>query len=114
MRYLVFVLLLCLSVPAHAWSEADTRRQVGYFVLHTIDWGQSLGQYDEYSETNPILGSHPSRGDVNRYFLLTGIAHYGISRSLPPAYRKWWQRVTIGVQAGAVAHNFSIGVDVRF
>ena len=46
--------------------------------------------------------------------LLTGLAHYGISRALPSGYRKWWQRVTIAVEAGVVAHNFSIGVNVRF
>lgn len=120
MKVILLVVLLVVSAPVYAWSEADTRRQAGYFVLHTIDWMQTLdisqncrNGRDRY-ERNPALPSCPDRGEVNRYFLLTGVAHYGISRALPQPYRKWWQRVTIAVQVGTVAHNASIGLRVRF
>lgn len=117
-RYLTASLLLCASMSAHAWSEADTKRETTYLILHAIDWVQTLdisGQCpDRFVETNPILGECPSRGEVNRYFLLTGIAHYGVARLLPPKQRRWFQYITIGIEAGVVAHNLNIGLHVRF
>jgi hypothetical protein len=34
--------------------------------------------------------------------------------ALSPEYRKWWQYVFIGVEAGVVASNLSIGLGVGF
>lgn len=119
-KHLTAVLLLLASQCANAWSEADTQRQTGYFILHVIDWGQTLDISESctsggtYYETNPILGECPSRGEVNRYFLLTGLAHYGISRVLSPTQRRWFQYVTIGIESAVVAHNFNIGIRVEF
>jgi len=115
-RYAIAILLLCASTSALAWSEADTKRELAYLTLHTIDWSQTLdiAESDEFFERNQVLGSHPDRGEVHRYFVLTGLTHYGISRALPPNYRKWWQRITIATRAGYVAHNISIGVEFRF
>lgn len=120
MRIIVFVVLLGVSGSVHAWSEADTRREWAHGILLAADHGQTLdisrdchNGLDRY-ERNPLLSSCPDRGDVNRHFLLTGIIHYGISRALPRPYRKWWQRVTIAYEAGFVAHNASIGLEVRF
>jgi hypothetical protein len=119
MRYCIIVVLLCVAQPASAWSEADTRREVGYLTLHAIDWGQTLDIAEQcghtnYYEHNPVLGKCPSRGDVNTYFALTAIGHYAVSRALPPKWRKRWQYVTIGVQVGAVANNIKIGLEVKF
>lgn len=141
MRTFLLAILLAVSAPVQAWSEADTRRQVGYFVLHTIDWGQTLDisgkcsrteigrqivisdgelaiqtryKQPEHLESNPILGKCPSRGEVNRYFLLTGLTHYGISRALPQPYREWWQHVTMTFEAGVVEHNLNVGIRMRF
>lgn len=143
MRLFVLLLLLCPAV-ASAWSEADTKRQVAYTTLHIIDWGQTLdisnrcepdtrtteNDYKtlpggsnqtttetdppEVNELNPHLGSCPSRSEVNRYFLVTGLGHYAVSRMLPSPYRKWWQRVTIAVEGATVAHNISVGVRIRY
>lgn len=114
-RLLILIIALIPSV-SFAWSEEDTQRQLTYTTLHVIDWGQTLdiAESEEYYETNPILGRNPTRGEVNRYFLLTGLAHYGISRMLPPKHRKWWQRATIAVESGIVSHNIMIGVNIQF
>lgn len=122
-RYLVLLLALVAS-PAFAWSTGDTVLESGYLTLHVIDWGQSLQishfcnssdpEQRNYYESNPILGSCPSRGAVNRYFLIGGIAHYAISRALPQPYRRLWQFVSIGMEAHSVSGNFDLGLKIRF
>src|SRR3990167_90446 len=84
------------------WSSDDTNRQLGYLLLHGLDWGQTKSiarNPNKYYETNPILGKHPSAGDVDRYFALTGLGHVGLSLLLSdPKWRKRFQNVTIGLE----------------
>jgi len=40
--------------------------------------------------------------------------HYFISEALPEKYRAPFQWVTIGIEGGAVVHNFSIGISAGF
>ena len=80
-----------------------------------IDWAQTrkiANNPDDYHEHNPILGKHPSTGEVDVYFTASIAAHMAVSMVLPPEYRKWWQYVFIGVQAAAVGSNISIGLGV--
>lgn len=117
----VLALSLCIATPvqADAWREEDTQRQLAATALMVIDWGQTLdiskqcgGGY--YYETNPLLGTCPGRGDVNRHFAGSILLNYGIARVLPANYRKYWQHLTIAVEAGYVANNYSIGLKVDF
>ena len=99
------------------WSTADTYRQSGVVALMGIDWAQTrkIAQNpDKYSEMNPVLGSHPSTEKVDAYFLTCAAAHTVVSMVLPPEYRVLWQYIWIGLEAGTVAHNASIGLGVGF
>lgn len=116
--YTIFLLLL-LACPSHAgeWTKADTAREVAYLALHVVDWNQTLYIVDhprEFHECNPILGSHPSRGEVNGYFIATGLLHplvsYGLKKYAPPGWSEAWQYITIGVELGITAHNASVGI----
>lgn len=102
---------------ADPWSEADIAREAAWIVSHTIDWGQTLdiaANPDRFYETNPILGDHPDRGDVNRYFIVTTAAHIAITHLLPEGWRPAWQYVTFGISAGLVWHNYRIGLRLNF
>jgi hypothetical protein len=118
MKY-ILLFLLCFSahaddwVPAD-WSSGDTTRQTGYYVLHVIDWAQTryIAANPIYWEKNTLIGS--SLGDINAYFIGTGLFHYAISAYLPPDYRRRWQWFTIGLEAGVVASNLRIGVKLKF
>lgn len=103
-------------VQADTWSRDDSTREAMYLTLHVIDWGQTrdIVQRDDIFETNPILGADPTTSDVNRYFILTGLLHVGVSYALPSKYRKYWQNITIGVQAAVVGHNAQLGLNVEF
>lgn len=110
--------IACLVLSGCAnggWNAADTYRQSGVVALMTVDWAQTrkiAKNPDRYSENNPILGSHPSTGEVDAYFLTCAVAHTAVAMALPPKYREWWQYVFIGVEAVAVGHNMSIGLGV--
>jgi hypothetical protein len=91
--------------------------ELTYMSWHVADWAQTRQIAQEpqhYRELNPLLPEHPTLGQVNRYFLLTAAAHVVISSMLPEKQRKVWQYLTIGVEAGMVGRNYSIGVTGRF
>ena len=100
------------------WTKADTAWQLGYLALHVADWGQTRNivkrEGEGYYETNPILGRSPSLRRVDTHFAVTALAHTAISYALPPDWRRRWQMVTIGIEAGYVGYNYSIGLKMDF
>lgn len=117
LRSVVLVLTPLISTPVSAeWTRADTHRQLAFTSLQVIDWLQTrdIATDPNRTELNPILGSHPSLGEVNAYFAATTLLHWGISYMLPPEERKAWQCIWIGAQAGNVTRNFQLGVGLRF
>lgn len=119
----VFLILLLLSCPACAdeWTRADTYREVAYFALHVADWGQTLEISDhpeKWHEHNPILGSHPSRGEVNAYFIATGLLHpvvsYGLRKYAPDGWVQAWQYGTIGIELYCTSSNMRLGIGFGF
>ena len=113
---LCLFLLIPFSSGASDWTREDTYREATYLTLHTIDWAQTrnIARNPLYYEQNAILGKHPSVGKVDGYFVLTGLAHIAISYYLPTEYRKAFQYITLGIEGGAVAHNISLGIGVKF
>jgi hypothetical protein len=112
-------LAICCSAVAHAgdWSSADTRREAIWLTLHAIDWGQTrtaARHPEKWDETNPLLGTHPSVGEVDRFETALTFVHVGIAYYLPQEWRKWFQRVTITTKAIAVGRNWHYGVAVDF
>lgn len=79
----------------------------------TIDLAQRRGQYREMS--SPLFGSHPSRGRVIATFTVGSALHYGVTMAMEHAGASQrtvniWEAVTIGIEAGCVARNYSIGL----
>lgn len=67
----------------------------------------------EYHETNPILGDCPSTSRVATYFIASGLAYTGIKFMLPEKYREQFSWLVLGVEVGAIAHNFNIGIKLQ-
>lgn len=116
LKFAIILLITTSSAYADEWTSTDTKREVAYQSLAVVDWLQTrnIARNPDYWEQNVLLGNHPSVARVNQYFALTGIAHYFISEALPEKYRAPFQYISIGVEIGAVAHNFSIGITVKF
>lgn len=120
-KVLFAFILLCCSGPSGAdnWSTADTWRESTWQVVNVIDWGQTLDIENcqpshRCREVNPLLGDNPSRMDINRYFAVGALLHYGISKWLPTKTRKNWQYITIGFGLSTIYSNYRVGVRVSF
>lgn len=67
-----------------------------------------------YYETNPIIGRHPSRGRVNRWFIASHVVNTGIVLALPKKWG-WGYAVAVTVfETGYVMRNKAIGLQVKF
>ena len=107
----------CATFKLDPWTKNQMLLQGTSLTLNVIDWGQTLdiaGNPDEYYETNPILGEHPSRAEVNRYFACFMGAQVLITHLLPSEYRKWWLGCNIMVSGYYVQNNYRIGLRVNF
>ena len=116
---LKFLLLFCISFHAFAdeWTSADTKHELVYLVLHSTDWMQTryISKNPSYLyEQNNILGKHPSIAKVNNYFAATALMHFGVAYLLPREYRRSFQYITMGVEIGAITHNYQIGIKLNF
>ena len=122
MKILVLIILLLIFFPTSSyagdWSPSDTKREVAYLTLHIIDWAQTRdiarNPREGRKESNPILGPAPSVGEVNSYFMATGLGHLAISYLLPSNPRFMWQGFTITIEAFVIGHNYSAGVGFDF
>lgn len=113
--------LALLALPGAAaagdpWSRADLAWQGLFVATAAVDWGQTLDLIERpgYWERNPILGEHPSRGEVNAYFVLGLTAHTVIADRLSGPHRRWWQAGWVLVELVVIAGNQGRGIEVRF
>jgi hypothetical protein len=118
LKKLLLSLLLAIS-PLSAsdpWTRADTLREVSYVLLCTADLlqTQQIRNTPGAHETNPILGSYPSNGTINTYFLVSAIIHVGVAYMLPTKYRIAYQELTIGFQVAVVLCNARIGLVIKW
>ena len=118
MKNLLFILLfISSSAFADPWTTGDTGREATFQTLWAIDALQThtiAENPDQWHEENSYLGLHPTIGAVNRYFLVGSVLHAGIAYMLPEKYRAPFQYGTIAVEVGYVAHNYSIGISMKF
>ena len=108
--------LACLSLSAGDWTKADSLRQGAVLAAFYADYTQTcqIAQSPNLRELNPILGPHPSRTAINRYFITGAALHTAIAYFLPTDARRKWQNGTIAIEIGFIAHNqFNLDVRVR-
>lgn len=108
-----------LAVTCHAqdpWSRADLVREGAVFAVSTVDWAQTLNITERpgYWEQNPVIGLHPTRGQVNRYFATSLLLHAGIVWVLPSRFRSSFQCASIGWELAIVGHNARLGLRITF
>ena len=114
----IFAILgLSGPVAASEWTDTDTAWQAGYLLLHVADWRQTLNiakNPDRFYEVNPLIGEHPSESKVNTYMAASAALHTGIAYTLSGKWRRRFQQVTIGMKAGIVGYNYSVGIRLDF
>ncbi len=124
MKTTIAVLALLVVEPVYAsdWSETDTAFQAALVAVSLVDWAQTIGftqhpQCDAtrcvyWMEMNPLLGSQPSRTQVNLMIPASILVHTGVAWLLPQPYRRIWQSVGITVELAAVGNNVRNGVSL--
>ena len=90
-------------ILALALTAADAS-QTAYLSRHN---GPNCGHMQE---DNPVLGHYPSQAKIGAYFAGSAGLLLAGNALLPPQDAKILNYVWIGVEAGAVAHNLSLGV----
>jgi hypothetical protein len=110
------LILISISrrAAADAWTPADSALEATYVTLAAADYLQTRQIARDGRESNPIMGSHGQRVDVNLYFAATTAAHVVAAALLPQPYRAIVQMVGISVQATTVGRNYAAGYVVRF
>ena len=116
-RILFICLLLtgCSGKHFEPFSHKDTALQVVYTAATVADWRQTQKlRAAGWDDRSPVLGSHPSRNQVDTYIPLGIIGHGLVTWYLDPAYRPVWQYSWIAIEADAVEHNINLGFKVDF
>ena len=124
--------ILCIVTVTYAgeWfatmSTGDLALASASSLLLGVDWAQTrytAAHPQSFSETNAILGVHPSLGAVNTYFGAVIPLFWLTAWALPPkedhGYKRFINReyfsISIGLmELGYVGHNARIGVGMRF
>jgi hypothetical protein len=110
-------LILWMGLGGCASAQADEilKLEIAYQSIAAVDMLQTLNIENEHwcEETNRLLGKHPSNKEVISYFIATGVIHAIITSKLPVKYARVFEYVTIGFEAGTVAHNYSIGMRIK-
>lgn len=106
------ILLMLITSSAHAELGDNDWRNAGY-VLHFIDYLQTreIATSPKFYEANPLIGENPSITRVNTFFIIDALIHAGIQHT---KYKQYWNVVFVGFKATAVAHNFRLGVRLKF
>ena len=92
-----------LALTALAADWLGTREMVNHPAYDPL--GREL-----WSEVNPLLGRHPSVGDVDKYFLVAAATYLLVQQILPEPWDSRFRRLTIIVEVGCTASHFGIGV----
>ena len=129
MRILITILSIAIlsgCTMSKNWTKQERNLEYAWVAMHLVDWATTrdvAANQDKFEEYNPVLGKHPTMGEVDTYMGASIIAHTLITNMMPRKYvfgnrilypRKYWQHITIGVKGGTIANNLSVGCRVRF
>jgi hypothetical protein len=107
----------CLVHAAEPWDRTDKTLAAAMVTMLVIDWGQTryiAKNPDQFEERNPLLGKHPSVGDVNRHFVLAIGGSLLIGNYLSSRHRKIFFGAITAAEVAVTIHNNSIGLKVSF
>src|SRR5262245_61289754 len=98
-----------------SWKPAHIALAAGFVTTLWIDAAQTreamaLG----YREMNPILGPHPSEGQINTYTVLAGLTVMGVAAAVSPRWRPWVLGAALAVQVVTIAATVRQRITIPF
>jgi hypothetical protein len=109
--------LLVIGGPpsAHHWSAAQIALAASAATALLVDHAQTTQALGEgWSETNPVLGAHPTRSALTTYTVAALIGMLGVGAALPDRWRTGWFALMSAVEISAVAGNARLGLHIGF
>ncbi|HEX4601430.1 MAG TPA: hypothetical protein VH116_08555 [Gemmatimonadales bacterium] len=104
-----------LSEEPRTWSVPYVALAGAFTLALWIDAAQTRDALRRgYAEANPVLGPHPSEGQVNTYTALAGLTVLGAASAAPPRLRPWLLGAALAVETYAIAGNVRAGIAMRF
>lgn len=113
-------ILMNLSIIAD-WGQtrdiATSARTVRPYAESCTVCGSLDRQEYQYNETGPaslVIGEHPSRGQVDAFFVGSLLVHNGAMIALPKKYRPYYAGAVTAFETYFVVRNNSIGIKIDF
>lgn len=117
MRFaLILCMLLILAAPARAeWSGLDYTLAGTFLTLHLVDRAQTIRALEDGGEElNPILGSNPTRAELDRFIFLTGAGVLWFAHWAGDEKRPYVLGLAAAIKAAVVYRHHSFGLEVHF
>jgi hypothetical protein len=97
------------------WSRAHVVLAASFAMALWIDAAQTRNAMERgYREANPILGPHPSSGQINAYSVIAGLTVIGVAAAVPPRVRPWLLAAAFAVEAVTIAGTVRQGIAITF
>lgn len=98
-----------------SWKPAHVALATSFAVALWVDAAQTRDAMERgYREANPILGPHPTEGQVNTYTVIAGLTVLGVAAVVSPRARPWVLAAAFAVEAATVALTVRQGIAITF
>lgn len=98
-----------------SWTTAHIALASAFAIALEIDAAQTReAMRHGFLEMNPILGRHPTVGQVNTYTAVAGLTVLGAAAAVPARFRPWVLGVALAVETFAIAGTLREGIAIRF
>ena len=118
-RLLVLLLVLFPSLcqAREPWEFTDYALTGAALATLAVDWGQTRNiakNPSRFDEKNRILGTTPSVGRVDAYFVGAMLGTVAVAHLLPQDMRRLFLAGTLSMELSVIDQNRSIGIKVDF
>jgi hypothetical protein len=117
---LLILALVLLPSPCQAadpWGTTDYALAGATLATLAVDWGQTrhiAKNPQRFNEQNPMLGTTPSVGKVDAYFVGSMVGTVAVAHLLPSDWRQLFLAGLFAVELSVVQQNRSIGIKMAF
>ncbi len=104
-----------ISADDRAWNTSYVVLAGAFAVALWMDAAQTREAMRRgYEELNPILGRHPSVGQINTYTAMSGLTVLVGAAVAPPRVRPWVLGVALAVETLTITGNAKAGLALKF
>ena len=114
---LAFALFPSLCEAREPWEFSDYALTSAALASLVVDWGQTrhiAKNPSRFDEKNRILGTTPSVGKVDAYFVGAMLGTVAVAHLLPQDMRRLFLAGTLSMELSVIDQNRSIGIKVDF